>query len=81
MSASASLSVDVAVVVETVVIVRVDTDAVMLVERARRVHHLESSLLNCEIAFLTTYWVQMLILHSRGGYGRGAGRGGAPPAS
>jgi hypothetical protein len=35
-----------------VVIVREDTDAVTLVERARRVHHLESSLLNCEIAFL-----------------------------
>jgi len=48
-SASASLSVDVAAVVVTVVeIVREDTADVMLVERARRVHHLESSLLNCE---------------------------------
>ena len=53
MSASASLSVDEAVVVEeTAVIVREDTDAVMPAERARREHHLESLLLNCEIPFL-----------------------------
>jgi len=45
-SASASLSVDVAaVVVEREVIVREVTDVVML-ERAKKVHHLESSLLN-----------------------------------
>ena len=49
MSASASLSVDVVdVAVETVATAREDTDVVTLVERARRVHHLESSLLNCE---------------------------------
>lgn len=49
MSASASLSVDVVAVVVTVVVtVREDTADVMLVERARRAHHLESSLLNCE---------------------------------
>merc|ERR1711939_1257440 len=49
-SASASLSVDVAAVVVTVVeIVREDTADVMLVERARRVHHLESSLLNSAV--------------------------------
>merc|ERR1712093_278807 len=43
-------SVDVAAVVVTVVeIVREDTADVMLVERARRVHHLESSLLNSAV--------------------------------
>ena len=48
MSASASLLVDVGDAVVTVVIAREGTDVVTLVERARRVHHLESSLLNCE---------------------------------
>ena len=53
MSASASLSVDVAdVAVVTVVTVREDTDVVMLAERARREHHPESSLLNCESLLL-----------------------------
>jgi hypothetical protein len=46
-SASASLSVDVAAVVVIEVIVKEVTADVML-ERGRRVHHLESSLLNCE---------------------------------
>lgn len=48
MSASASLSVDAVDAAATVVIVREDTDVVMLVERVRREHHLESSHLNCE---------------------------------
>ena len=50
MSASASLSVDgVAVVVtEIEVTVREVTADVMLAARARMVHHLESSPLNCE---------------------------------
>ncbi len=47
MSASANLSVDVAAVVVTEVTAREVTADVML-ERARRVHHLESSLPNCE---------------------------------
>lgn len=48
MSASASLSVDVAAVVvtEIEVIAREVTADVMLAARARRVHHLESLLLN-----------------------------------
>ena len=47
---SASLSVDVVAVAETetVVTVREDTADVMLVEKARRAHHLVTSLLNCE---------------------------------
>jgi hypothetical protein len=51
-SASASLSVDVAAVVvtETVVTVREVTADVKLVVRARRVLHLESSLLNCKLS-------------------------------
>ena len=81
MSASASLSVDVAVVAETVAIAREDIDVVTLVERARRVHHLESSLLNCMPPLPKVYKRQMLTYYSRGGYGRGAGRGGPPPAS
>ena len=53
MSASASHSVDVVAVVvtETEVTVKEDTADVMLV-RARRVHHLESSLLNCEFTLI-----------------------------
>ena len=49
MSANVSLSVDeVAVVVVREVTAREATEDVML-ERARRVHLLESSLLNCEL--------------------------------
>lgn len=49
---TASHSADVAaVVVESVVTVREVTDVVRLVPRARRVHHLESSLPNCEYTY------------------------------
>ena len=52
-SASASLSVDVEdVVVEREVTVKEVIDDVMP-ERARRVHHLESLLLNCESIMIT----------------------------
>jgi hypothetical protein len=52
-SANASLSVDVEdVVVEREVTVKEVTDDVMP-ERARRVHHLESLLLNCEFIMIT----------------------------
>jgi len=50
---SASLSVDVAVVVDAMASVEVTVEItadVMLEERARRVHHLESSLLSCTSA-------------------------------
>jgi len=48
-SASASLSVDAAAAEETVTVVEtVVTTADVMLARARRVHHLESSLLNCE---------------------------------
>ena len=78
---SASLSVDVAdVVVESVVTVRAVT-VVVMPEKERRVLHLESLLLNCELCytFLTVTIIDTNF--SRGGFGRGAGRGGAPPAS
>jgi hypothetical protein len=56
-SASASLSEDVAAVVvtEIEVIVREVTADVMLAARARRVHHLESLLLNCESTLICIY--------------------------
>ena len=57
MSVSASLSVDVAdvVVTEIVVTVREVTADVMLAARARRAHHLESLLLNCESTLICIY--------------------------
>lgn len=51
---SASLSVDVAAVVDVMVSVEVTvviTADVMPEERARRVHHLESSLLSCTFTY------------------------------
>ena len=57
MSASASLLVDVeAVVVVREVTGREVTADVMLAARARRVHHLESSLPNCEFCLIYMLW-------------------------
>ena len=56
-SASASLSVDVEVVAVTgtEVTAREVIEDVMLVVRARKVHHLESSLLNCKFTVVMNY--------------------------